>query len=155
MPIVLTSVMLLIVSNTFMTIAWYGHLKFTDKAFWIRILISWLIALPEYALQVPANAIGVKVMSPTTLKVTQEVISLCVFVVFAWWYFGEAPTWRTITAFVLIAVAVALIATGRPTADKQTQFTAAAASPLTPPGSDVCQAEVVPRPRSKSLASDV
>ena len=108
-------ILLLIASNTFMTIAWYGHLKHPDTALWLRVLVSWLIAFPEYALQVPANALGVKAgMSATQLKIVQEVISIAVFVVFAWAYFGEAPTWRTGAAFVLIAVAVGLIVTGRP-----------------------------------------
>src|SRR6476660_8835237 len=114
MPPAAATVLLLVASNTFMTIAWYGHLKYADRAFWLRILVSWLIALPEYALQVPANAIGARVVSPTVLKVIQEVVSLGVFVVFAWLYFGEAPTWRTLAAFALIAAAVALVATGRP-----------------------------------------
>jgi uncharacterized protein (DUF486 family) len=129
-----STVLLLVASNTFMTIAWYGHLKHADKAFWVRILVSWLIALPEYALQVPANAIGAKVVSPTVLKIIQEVISLGVFVAFAWWYFGEAPTWRTLAAFALVAAAVALIATGRPARPA----TAPAASPGTPPASAAC-----------------
>src|SRR5262249_48178576 len=129
MPPALSTVLLLVASNTFMTVAWYGHLKHADKAFWLRILVSWLIALPEYALQVPANAIGAKVVSPTVLKVVQEVVSLGVFVVFAWWYFGEAPTWRTLVAFALIAAAVALVATGRPPALPGDQLTAPAASP--------------------------
>ncbi|MBA2227569.1 MAG: DMT family protein [Thermogemmata sp.] len=101
--------LLLIASNTFMTIAWYGHLKYKDKPLWIAILVSWCIALPEYALQVPANRIGHRYMSATQLKVMQEVISLTVFMLFAWWYFGEQPTWRTLLAFVLITLAVALV----------------------------------------------
>lgn len=101
--------LLLIASNTFMTIAWYGHLKYKDKPLWIAILVSWCIALPEYALQVPANHIGHHYMSATQLKVMQEVISLTVFMMFAWWYIGEQPTWRTLLAFVLITLAVALV----------------------------------------------
>jgi uncharacterized protein len=107
-------ILLLIASNTFMTIAWYGHLKHPDSSLWVRVLVSWLIAFPEYALQVPANALGAKVLSATQLKVIQEVISITVFVAFAWWYFGEAPTWRTGLAFLLIAAAVALVVSGRP-----------------------------------------
>jgi uncharacterized protein (DUF486 family) len=101
--------LLLIASNTFMTIAWYGHLKYKEKPLWMAILVSWCIALPEYALQVPANRIGHRYMTATQLKVMQEVISLTVFMLFAWWYFGEQPTWRTLLAFVLITVAVALV----------------------------------------------
>jgi uncharacterized protein len=109
---ILATVLLLIASNAFMTVAWYGHLKFHDRSFWLRIFVSWLIALPEYALQVPANSIGSRVMTTTQLKIIQEIVSLTVFVAFAYLYFGEAPTWRTGLAFVLIAIAVALVATG-------------------------------------------
>jgi uncharacterized protein (DUF486 family) len=103
------TIALLIASNTFMTIAWYGHLKYKEKPLYLAILVSWMIALPEYALQVPANRIGHRAFSATQLKVMQEVISLSVFLVFAWLYFGEAPTWRTAVAFVLITIAVALV----------------------------------------------
>ena len=144
-----SAVLLLIASNTFMTVAWYGHLKHPDKAFWVRILVSWLIALPEYALQVPANAVGAKVLSPTGLKVVQEVVSLGVFVAFAWWYFGEAPTWRTLAAFALIAAAVALVATGRPQPSAR-QTIAAAASPAARPAPAACPAGAGPPPRSTS-----
>ena len=103
------TVLLLIASNAFMTVAWYGHLKFRDKPIWLAILASWLIALPEYALQVPANRIGFGEFTATQLKVIQEVISLAVFAVFAWLYFGETPTWRTTVAFMLVVGAVALV----------------------------------------------
>lgn len=105
----MTTVLLLIASNTFMTIAWYGHLKYKDKPLYLVILVSWLIALVEYALQVPANRIGSKTFTTTQLKVIQEVISLSVFVVFAWIYFEEPPTWKAGVAFVLITVAVGLV----------------------------------------------
>jgi uncharacterized protein (DUF486 family) len=103
------TVLLLIASNTFMTIAWYGHLKFKDKSLLLAILISWLIALPEYALQVPANRLGYGHFSATQLKILQEAISLSVFAVFAWLYFGETPTWRSGIAFLLVMAAVALV----------------------------------------------
>ena len=103
------TVLLLLASNAFMTVAWYGHLKFRDKPIWLVILASWLIALPEYALQVPANRIGFGEFTATQLKVLQEVISLGVFALFAWFYFGEAPTWRTGLAFLLVIGAVALV----------------------------------------------
>jgi uncharacterized protein len=109
-PILLT-VGLLVLSNAFMTVAWYGHLKHQEKALVLVILVSWLIALPEYALQVPANRIGSAVLSATHLKVIQEAVSLGVFVLFAWWYFGETPTWRTAAAFALILAAVFLVRT--------------------------------------------
>src|SRR5262245_13175937 len=105
---------LLVASNAFMTVAWYGHLRFKEKSLLAVVLVSWLIALPEYALQVPANRIGHSGgLSATQLKIIQEVVSLTVFVVFVWAYLGERPTWRTGLAFVLVAAAVALVA-GRP-----------------------------------------
>ena len=105
------TVILLILSNTFMTMAWYGHLKYPRAPLVATMLISWLIALPEYTLQVPANRIGQELyrFSPTQLKVIQEVISLSVFAAFAFLYFREVPTWRTILAFLLIVAAVFLV----------------------------------------------
>ena len=85
--------------------------------------MSWLIALPEYALQVPANRLGHGHFTATQLKVIQEVISLSVFAVFAFFYLGETPTWRTAAAFLLIIAAVALIrgdSSGRPPEQLQT-----------------------------------
>lgn len=109
MRTIVFTALLLIASNAFMTVAWYGHLKHKEKALLGVILVSWLIALPEYALQVPANRMGSAVMTGTQLKLMQEVITLCVFVVFAWLYLGEKPTWRTAAAFWLIVLAVALV----------------------------------------------
>ena len=109
----LTVVLLLVASNTFMTVAWYGHLKYKHVALFTTILVSWLIALPEYALQVPANRAGHGHFSATQLKVIQEVVSLSVFAVFVFFYLGERPTWRSGLAFVLIIAAVALIAGDR------------------------------------------
>ena len=78
---------LLLLSNIFMTFAWYGHLKdLRDKPVWIAILASWGIAFFEYCLQVPANRIGFATLSLAQLKVLQEVITLLVFVAFARWY---------------------------------------------------------------------
>ena len=105
----LTVILLLVASNAFMTIAWYGHLKFKQVALATTILTCWLIALPEYALQVPANRVGYGHFTATQLKVIQEVISLSVFAVFAFFYLKEAPTWRTALAFLLIIAAVALV----------------------------------------------
>src|SRR4051812_11976463 len=109
MKTTLTVVLLLVASNTFMTLAWYGHLKYKSSALWVVILASWLIALPEYALQVPANRAGYGKFTATQLKVIQEAVSLGVFAVFALIYFREAPTWRTAVAFLLILAAVALV----------------------------------------------
>jgi hypothetical protein len=109
MKTTLTVILLLVASNTFMTIAWYGHLKYKHVALITTILVSWLIALPEYALQVPANRAGYGHFTATQLKIIQEVISLSVFAVFAFFYLKESPTWRTAVAFLLIVCAVALI----------------------------------------------
>ena len=89
MKTILLTIGLLILSNAFMTVAWYGHLKHKDKALLFVIAVSWLIALPEYALQVPANRYGSAVLTATQLKVIQEAVSLVVFVGFAWWYLGK------------------------------------------------------------------
>jgi uncharacterized protein (DUF486 family) len=82
------TVLLLLASNTFMTMAWYGHLKYKQTPLIIAIAVSWLIALPEYALQVPANRIGhaQEGFSAPQLKIIQEVISISVFVLFSFIY---------------------------------------------------------------------
>lgn len=103
------TVLLLILSNSFMTLAWYGHLRFRAAPLVLTILASWLIALPEYALQVPANRFGHVVFSAAQLKIIQEVISITVFMIFSILYLGEWPTWRTGAAFGLIVAAVVLI----------------------------------------------
>jgi uncharacterized protein len=106
---------LLIVSNTFMTIAWYGHLKFEKTPLWIVIFVSWGIAFFEYCFQVPANRIGnIAGTSPGQLKVMQEAITLGVFIVFARVYFGETLAWNYYLAFLLIFLAVVLVFFVRP-----------------------------------------
>lgn len=102
-------VLLLIASNVFMTLAWYGHLKFTSSPLLIVILASWGIALFEYVLQVPANRLGDRVYSVTQLKFMQEAITLVVFVLFAWAYFKTVPNWRTGLAIVLVIAAVMIV----------------------------------------------
>ena len=93
LPIPVQTVLLLIASNAFMTMAWYGHLKSLSTAPWyVAALISWGIALFEYLLQVPANRIGHGVMNVGELKILQEVITLAVFVPFAIFYMKEKPT---------------------------------------------------------------
>ncbi len=88
--VVAQTVGLLILSNLFMTYAWYGHLKTQhDKPLWIAIAVSWGVALFEYMLQVPANRIGFGTMSLAQLKILQEVITLSVFVPFALFYMGQ------------------------------------------------------------------
>jgi len=106
------TVLLLIFLNTFMTIAWYGHLRYRAAPILLTIAISWLIALPEYALQVPANRIGYDQFSAPHLKIIQEAISITVFVIFSVLYLRETPNWRTGLAMVLILAAVALAITG-------------------------------------------
>jgi uncharacterized protein len=105
----LTPILLLIGSNVFMTFAWYGHLKFTDRPLWIVILASWSIAFFEYCLQVPANRYGYEVYSPAQLKAIQEIITLTVFVVFSATYLGASVRWNHIAGFALIVVAAFLI----------------------------------------------
>ena len=86
----LKTVLLLTLSNIFMTFAWYGHLRnLNERKWWIAALVSWGIALFEYMLQVPANRIGFQVMSLGQLKIIQEVITLAVFVPFAVYYMKE------------------------------------------------------------------
>lgn len=87
---ILSTVLLLVCSNVFMTFAWYGHLKSLNNRVWIiAALVSWGIALFEYLLQVPANRIGHAVLSVGQLKILQEVITLSVFVPFSVWYLKE------------------------------------------------------------------
>jgi len=105
----LSTIGLLLVSNIFMTFAWYGHLKFTHITLWKVILISWMIALVEYCFQVPANRIGNQNFSAFELKTIQEVISLVVFIVFAWLYLNETVKWNHIVGFVFIVLAVFFI----------------------------------------------
>ena len=97
---------LLLVSNIFMTFAWYGHLKFKDVALWKIILISWGIAFIEYCFMVPANRVGHGQYSAAQLKTIQEVITLTVFAGFSVFYLKEAIKWNYIIAFVLIILAV-------------------------------------------------
>jgi uncharacterized protein len=109
MKTTLTVILLLTISNAFMTIAWYGHLKYRNVALVTTIAVSWLIASLEYCFQVPANRIGYGHFTATQLKVIQEVVSLSVFAVFVFFYLGERPTWRSGLAFLLIVGAVALV----------------------------------------------
>ncbi len=103
------TIALLTISNIFMTVAWYGHLKFKSSALWKVILISWLIAFVEYCFQVPANRIGHATYSAAQLKTIQEVITLLVFAVFSVVYLGEEMKWNYIVGFLLIIAAVFFI----------------------------------------------
>ena len=107
----LTPILLLALSNIFMTFAWYGHLKFPQAALWLVILISWGIALIEYCFAVPANRIGYHVYSAAELKTIQEVITLIVFVGFSVLYLGEKITLHHIGGFSLIAAGAFFIFT--------------------------------------------
>ena len=100
------TIVLLIVSNIFMTIAWYGHLKHKNSPLFTTILISWSIALLEYMFQVPANRIGSSQFSLTQLKVLQECITLGVFVVYAFVVYRETLKWNSIVSMILIIAAV-------------------------------------------------
>lgn len=105
------TVLLLLVSNTFMTLAWYGHLKFAkghDSSMLKLILISWGIAFFEYCFQVPANRLGYGRFTASQLKIIQEAISISVFVVFALLILGEKMRWNYAAAFALVLAAVYL-----------------------------------------------
>lgn len=100
------TVVLLTISNIFMTFAWYGHLKHKESALWLAILASWGLAFFEYVFQVPANRIGAETYSVTQLKILQEVITLTVFTVVAYFLFGETLKWNNIVSYVLLIGAV-------------------------------------------------
>lgn len=100
------TVVLLIISNVFMTLAWYGHLKFKQSALWIAILASWGLALFEYIFQVPANRIGAETYSITQLKIIQEAITLTVFTIIAYFLFGENLKWNNLVSYALLVGAV-------------------------------------------------
>lgn len=104
------TIALLVASNLFMTIAWYGHLKFPDAPLWKVILVSWLIASVEYCLAVPANRLGfASGFTVGQLKVMQEVITLLVFAVFAVVWLGEKLRWNHAAAFACLVGAVAFM----------------------------------------------
>lgn len=101
----LSTVFLLLLSNVFMTFAWYGHLKFKAMPLFLVIAVSWGIAFFEYCLQVPANRIGHGYFSAAQLKTIQEIITLCVFVVFSFLYLKEPLQWNHYVGFILIVMA--------------------------------------------------
>jgi len=106
--VTLKTVLLLCASNLFMTIAWYGHLKFKHKPLYLVILVSWLIAFFEYCLQVPANRMGHATLTAPQLKTLQEAITFSVFTLFSYFYLKEKPTLYDQASFVLILIAVAI-----------------------------------------------
>jgi uncharacterized protein (DUF486 family) len=108
MPAVLTSayvapILLLIASNVFMTVAWYGHLRFKEAPLWTVIFVAWGIAFVEYCMAVPANRFGSAVYTTAQLKTMQEVITLLVFAAFSVFYLKEPMTWNYAIGFALIA----------------------------------------------------
>ena len=109
----MATITLLLISNTFMTVAWYGHLKYKSAPIVIAIVVSWLIAFGEYCFQVPANRIGYGQFNGYQLKIIQEVITLSVFSVFAYFYLGEALKWNYVVSFVFLLFAVAFAFWGR------------------------------------------
>lgn len=103
---------LLIISNIFMTFAWYGHLGDMSRPMWLAILIAWGIAFFEYCLAVPANRIGYGVYSAAELKTLQEVITLLIFAGFAVFWLGEKLTLNHLVGFALIAAGAFFIFKG-------------------------------------------
>jgi hypothetical protein len=101
------TVVLLLLSNIFMTFAWYGHLKYKHTALWLAILVSWGIAFVEYCFQVPANRFGhANGMTGAQLKIMQEFITLAVFAVFSVLYLKEDFKWNYVVGFLLMLAAV-------------------------------------------------
>jgi len=103
------TIIMLVLSNVFMTFAWYGHLKYKSSPLWIVIFASWGIAFFEYCLQVPANRIGHGTFSAAELKTIQEIITLIVFAGFSILYLGEPLKWNHAVGFGLIVLAVYVI----------------------------------------------
>jgi uncharacterized protein (DUF486 family) len=102
----MNTVLLLVLSNIFMTFAWYGHLKYGhDWPLWKAIVASWAIALLEYCLAVPANRLGYGQFSGFQLKIIQEVVTLLVFIGFAIGFLKEKLAWNYLVAFVFLGVA--------------------------------------------------
>jgi uncharacterized protein (DUF486 family) len=100
------TIILLTISNIFMTFAWYGHLKFRSVPLWKVIMVSWGIAFFEYCFQVPANRIGSYEFTTAQLKTIQEVITLSVFSIFSIAYLGEPLKWNYLAGFACISLAV-------------------------------------------------
>lgn len=107
------TITLLLISNTFMTFAWYGHLKHPSAPLYQAIIFSWLIALGEYCFQVPANRFGYGSFTGYQLKIIQECITIAVFVVFAYFYLGETIRWNYAVSFLCIFLAVIFAFWGR------------------------------------------
>ena len=98
----LAPIILLFISNVFMTFAWYGQLKFPSAPLWAVVVVSWGIAFVEYCFAVPANRIGHAVYNTAQLKTLQEIITLLVFAVFSVTYLGESLRWNHMVAFMFL-----------------------------------------------------
>jgi uncharacterized protein (DUF486 family) len=105
----MTTILLLCISNIFMTFAWYGHLKYREVPIVKVVLISWGIAFFEYCFQVPANRIGSYSFNPAQLKTIQEVITLAVFSVFSVLYLGQPFKWNYLVGYSLMVAAAFFI----------------------------------------------
>ena len=116
---IMLTILLLTISNVFMTIAWYGHLKHKESPLVLAIVVSWLIAFFEYCFQVPANRWGSSQFSAVQLKVIQEIITLVVFSLFAVWYLDAKLGWNHLAAFLLIIGAVFLVRNDPPVPSPQ------------------------------------
>ena len=103
------TILLLTISNIFMTFAWYGHLKFRSEALWKVIMVSWGIAFFEYCFQVPANRIGSYRFTTAQLKIVQEVITLVVFSLFSVLYLKEQLKWNYLAGFFCMVLAVVFV----------------------------------------------
>jgi hypothetical protein len=103
------TILLLTISNIFMTFAWYGHLRYRSAALWLAILASWGIAFFEYCFQVPANRIGAAQFTTAQLKTIQEVVTLLVFSVFSVTYLGERLRWNHLAGFACMVLAVLFV----------------------------------------------
>ena len=131
MRVVAVTVFLLLLSNVFMTFAWYGHLGGGGEARWrflrfvaslrdrpwlLAVMVSWAIAFIEYLFQVPANRIGATLMTKAQLKILQEVIALAVFAGMAVFYWKESLSWNYLWAALCVALAVFFIFRDQPAA---------------------------------------
>jgi hypothetical protein len=110
MPVITQTIALLILSNLFMTFAWYGHLKnLQDSKWYIAAIVSWSIALFEYLIQVPANRLGFTALTLPQLKIIQEVVTLAVFVPFSVYYMKQPVKLDYVWAFLCLLGAVYFI----------------------------------------------
>ena len=109
MPASLTPIIMLTISNVFMTFAWYGHLKFKDQPLLLVIVVSWGIAFVEYCFAVPANRWGSASFTTAELKTIQEIITLIVFAGFSVLYLDEAIRWNHFAGFACLVAAAFFI----------------------------------------------